>query len=52
MIQAWLRGLQAKAERPLAPSHIRLVLQTLSTILNAAVADERIARNPCKVKRR
>ena len=50
VIQAWLRGLQAKEERPLAPSHIRLVLQTLSTILNAAVADERITRNPCKVK--
>ena len=48
-IQAWLRGLQAKPENPLAPSHIRLVLRTLSTILNAAVADERITQNPCKV---
>ena len=42
--------MQAKEERPLAPSHIRLVLQTLSTILNAAVADDRMTRNPCKVK--
>lgn len=50
VIQAWLRGLQTKAERPLSPSHIRLVLNTLSTILSAAVADERITRNPVKVK--
>jgi len=49
VIQAWLRGLQTKPASPLAPSHIRLVLRTLSTILNAAVADERIPRNPCKV---
>ena len=50
VIQAWLRGLQTKADRPLASSHIKLVLSTLSTILNAAVADERITRNPCRVK--
>jgi integrase len=50
VIQAWLRGLQTKAEKPLSASHIRLVLSTLSTILNAAVADERMTRNPCKVK--
>jgi integrase len=50
VIQAWIRGLQTKADRPLAPSHIKLVLSTLSTILNAAVADERITRNPCKVR--
>ena len=50
MIQAWLRGLQAKADKPLSASHIRLVLGTLSSILKAAVADERIARNPCKAK--
>lgn len=50
VIQAWIRGLQTKADKPLSASHIKLVLQTLSTILNAAVADERITRNPCKVK--
>jgi integrase len=48
-IQAWLRGLQTKA-KPLSASHIRLVLTTLATILNAAAADERITRNPCRVK--
>ncbi len=49
-IQAWIRGLQTKADKPLAASHIKLVLGTLSTILSAAVADERITRNPCKVR--
>jgi integrase len=50
VIQAWIRGLQTKADKPLSASHIRLVLTTLSTILNAAVADERVTRNPCKVR--
>lgn len=50
VIQAWIRGLQTKPEKPLAASHIKLVLITLSTILNAAVADERMTRNPCRVK--
>lgn len=50
VIQAWIRGLQTKADRPLSASHIKLVLGTLSTILSAAVADDRITRNPCKVK--
>jgi integrase len=49
VIQAWIRGLQTKTDRPLSASHIKLVLSTLSTVLNAAVADERINRNPCKV---
>lgn len=43
-IQAWLRGMQGKV----AASHIKLMLSTLSTILAAAVTDDRIARNPCK----
>lgn len=50
VIQAWLRGLQAKPDKPLAASHIKLVLQTLSSILEAAVVDERIMKNPCKAK--
>jgi integrase len=44
-VQAWIRGLQnAKME----PSGIKLVKGTLSSILGAAIADERIAKNPCK----
>jgi len=50
VIQAWIRGLQTMAEKPLAPSHIKLVLTTLSMILSAAMADERITRNPVKVR--
>jgi integrase len=50
VIQAWLRGLQAKPDKPLAASHIRLVHGTLSSILAAAVVDERIMKNPAKAE--
>lgn len=50
VIQAWLRGLQAKPDKPLSASHIRLVFSTLSTILAAAVVDERIVKNPAKAE--
>jgi integrase len=45
-IQAWLRGLQTK----LAPTYVRTILTNVSAILNAAVDDGLIARNPCKAK--
>ena len=45
-IQAWLRGLQAK----LAPTYVRTILTNVSAILNAAVDDGLIARNPCKAE--
>ena len=41
-IQAWVRGGQPKV----APSYCRLLLSNLSTILDAAVEDGLIARNP------
>lgn len=43
-IQAWLRGVQTT----LAPTTVRVVLTNVSTVLNAAVDDGLIARNPCK----
>jgi len=46
-IQAWLRGLQSTG---MAPSTIKLVKGTLSTVLEAAIADERITKNPCRDK--
>jgi integrase len=42
IIQAWIAGL------PLAPSYVRVVTGTLSAVLNAAVADGLIPRNPCQ----
>ena len=50
MIQAWLRGLQAKPDKPLSASHIRLVLGTLSSVPAAAVVDDRIVKNPAKAE--
>jgi integrase len=44
-IQAWLRGMQSAG---MAPSTIRLVKGTLSTIFEAAIADELITKNPCR----
>lgn len=41
-IQAWLSGLSG------SPTTKRLILTNVSTILSAAVDDERIAKNPCK----
>jgi integrase len=43
-IQAWLRGLQQR----LAASTIKVVFATVSSVLSAAVDDERVAKNPCK----
>lgn len=41
-IQAWLSGMSG------SPTTKRLILTNVSTILSAAVDDERIAKNPCK----
>lgn len=41
-IQAWLSGLSG------SPTTKRLILTNVSTILSAAVDDERIAKNPCR----
>lgn len=43
-IQAWLRAL------PGSPGHIQTILANLSSIMNAAVDDGLIIRNPCAVK--
>src|SRR5918995_2872698 len=45
VVQAWTRGLQQQ----LAPSYVRVVFANLSAILQAAVDDGAIARNPCRV---
>ena len=44
VIQAWLRGLSDH----LAPRTVRELFRLLSSILGAAVEDERITKNPCK----
>jgi integrase len=44
VVQAWARGLQLQ----LAPSYVRVVFANLSAILQAAVDDGAIARNPCR----
>lgn len=49
LIQTWLRGLQNRASKPLEASHIGLVLGTLSSVMQSAVTDERISRNPCRL---
>lgn len=43
-VQAWLRDRQANC----APTHVRVLLANLSTILSAAVDDGLLARNPCE----
>lgn len=43
-IQAWLGG---RVRAGCAPSHVRVVLTNLSSILEAAVADRIIPSNPC-----
>jgi integrase len=45
VVQAWTRGLQQQ----LAASYTRVVFANLSAILQAALDDGRIARNPCRV---
>jgi integrase len=44
VVQAWARGLQQQ----LAPSYVRVVFANLSAMLQAAVDDGAIARNPCR----
>jgi integrase len=44
VVQAWMRGLQAK----LAPNYVRVVFANLSAVLSAAVDDGLIGRNPCR----
>ncbi|HKT05201.1 MAG TPA: tyrosine-type recombinase/integrase [Rugosimonospora sp.] len=46
LVQAWVRGLQGG----LAPNYVRTVFANLSTVLNAAMDDGLIARNPCRAK--
>lgn len=43
-IQSWVRTKQQE----LSPRTVRLLFSLLSSILNAAVDDERIAKNPCR----
>ncbi len=43
-IQIWLRQLQ----KTLAPRYVRVIHANLSAILNAAVEDDLIAKNPCR----
>jgi integrase len=44
VVQAWARGLQQQ----LAPNYVRVVFANLSAILQAAVDDGAIGRNPCR----
>lgn len=43
-VQSWVRTKQQE----LGPRTVRLLVSLLSSILNAAVDDERIAKNPCR----
>ncbi|MEU3528986.1 site-specific integrase [Streptomyces sp. NPDC038707] len=43
-----LRHWKKRLEKDLGPSSIRLVWSTLSSILQAAVEDRRLGRNPCR----
>lgn len=45
-VQAWIKGLQGS----LAPNYVKVILTSLSTVLNAAVEDRKIARNPCAAR--
>ncbi|PWU45498.1 site-specific integrase [Micromonospora sp. S4605] len=50
IVRAWVRGLtNARDDRPLAASTARAVFANLSACLSAAVDDELISRNPCRV---
>lgn len=42
-VQAWLSGLSVKSS-----TYRRVIFANVSTVLSAAVDDERIAKNPCK----
>ena len=43
LIQSWLSGLQQK----LAPRTVKVILANLSSMLSAAVDDDRLGKNPC-----
>ena len=43
-IQSWLRALQQQC----SPRYVRVIFANLSSVLAAAVDDERIAKNPCR----
>ena len=45
-VQAWLGELQQQ----LAPTYVRVLLANLSSLMNAAVDDGLIARNPCSAR--
>lgn len=45
-VQQWMAG----ASRGLAPSYVRLLLSTLSSILGAAVEDGLVVTNPCRAR--
>lgn len=45
-VQAWLGGLQEQ----LAPTYVRVLLANLSSLMNAAVDDGLILRNPCSAR--
>ncbi|MFD7551006.1 tyrosine-type recombinase/integrase [Streptomyces sp. NPDC059816] len=45
-----LRSWKKRLEQDLGPTSIRLVWATLSSVLQAAVEDRRLARNPCRAK--
>ena len=44
LIQAWIRSLHPTC----APRYVRVIFSNLSSVLSAAVDDERLARNPCR----
>ncbi|MCX6400410.1 MAG: site-specific integrase [Propionibacteriales bacterium] len=44
VVQAWVRGLSER----LAPQTVLLLLRLLSSIMAAAVDDDRVLKNPCK----
>ncbi|MGH3310776.1 MAG: tyrosine-type recombinase/integrase, partial [Streptomyces sp.] len=46
-VQAWLNGLQRTVS---SPGYIGSILQTLSSVLNAAVDDELIRKNPSRAR--
>jgi integrase len=43
-VQSWLAGLSVSA------AYAKIVFTTLSTIMNAAVADELVTKNPCRAR--
>lgn len=44
LVQRWV----AQASRELAPSYVRLLLATMSTVMDVAIEDGAIATNPCR----